>query len=89
MVGLLTDKGKLEFVREDKGEIKMNFENYFKECIPRRPFSEGVEFNRLSLEESDYLESSFLEDEIKDVVWFGACDKSLTPDGFSFNFCKE
>lgn len=89
LVGLLTDKGKLEFIREVKGEIKKHFENYFKECIPRRPLSEGVEFNRLSLEESDSLESSFSEDDIKDVVWSGACHKSLTPDGFSFNFFKE
>lgn len=89
LVGLLTDKGKLEFIREVKGEIKKHFEYYFKECIPRRPLSEGVEFNRLSLEESDSLESSFSEHEIKDVVWSGACHKSLTPDGFSFNFFKE
>ncbi|KAF1870298.1 hypothetical protein Lal_00003504 [Lupinus albus] len=53
------------------------------------PTIDGVDFNMLSESQVFELEGAFSKEELKDVLWNCASDKSLGPDGFNFKFYQE
>ncbi|GJX97094.1 hypothetical protein Tco_0352892 [Tanacetum coccineum] len=77
---------------EDPGEVKAEFYEHFRSrfsCTSGdRPCLGDVPLNRLSCQQRDFLESDFLNDEIKRVVWESGGDRTPGPDGFTFNFIK-
>ncbi|GJZ68083.1 RNA-directed DNA polymerase, eukaryota [Tanacetum coccineum] len=77
---------------EDPGEVKAEFYEHFRSRFSYtsgdRPCLGDVPLNRLSCQQRDFLESDFLNDEIKMAVWECGGDRTPGPDGFTFNFIK-
>lgn len=61
---------------------------FFKEPTLQRPNLDGVELKKLFLEDMISLEVPFGEEEVKEVFWQSANDKSPCNDGFNMNFFK-
>ena len=78
----------MEDVDDIKSVALQFFENRFYEPEPVRPTLDGIQFNRLSYEDSVDLEVSFSAEEIKDIIWNYDGNKSPGTDGFNFNFLK-
>lgn len=84
--GLNLDRGILEEVVEVKLEVLNYFKKYFSEPISFRLVMDGVFFNFLSDRNKAFLDSPFLLEAIREVVWLTNCDKSPRPDGFPLGF---
>lgn len=67
--GLNLDRGILEEVVDLKLEVLNYFKKYFSEPIPFRPVMDGVFFNFLSDTNKAFLDSPFLLEAIREVVW--------------------
>ena len=65
------------------------FKNIFKEPHRSRPTFEGLNFRKLSPEQSELLTAPFSRDEIDEAVFSCNSQKSPGPDGFNFRFIKE
>jgi len=70
-------------------EAKKLFDSRFKTTIDFGVRLNEVEFKSLSQEDNLSLTKAFLEEEIRDDVWFCDGSKSPRPDGFNLNFIKE
>lgn len=86
IVGLKTPSGLMESVDDIRGEVNHHFEVVFRESVGRRPMLSGVGFKKLSEEDMLFLEESFNEDKVKQVIWASDCDVIPSPDGFGLNF---
>lgn len=80
--------GSLSKVDDIKNEVKNNFEELFKEHTTLRPLLEGVNFNQIIYVDKVALKAPFTLEEVKDVMWNFAFEKSLEPGSFSLNFFK-
>ncbi|GJW34052.1 putative RNA-directed DNA polymerase [Tanacetum coccineum] len=72
-----------------KNHIFDFFNTRFKEESSSRPTFSSNLFNRLNLEEMQYLDGPFSSLEIKEAVWDCGSDKAPRPDGFTFKFIKK
>lgn len=73
-------------------EVYSSFKNKFIERKYSRPKLDGVKFSILSNAESYFLEAPLQLEEIKEVVWSSAGDKSIGPDVYNicvFKICWE
>lgn len=52
-----------------RGKMNMNFEDIFIEPMRKRPILVGIDYQQLSQEDYFFLEFSFSEEEIKEVLW--------------------
>lgn len=86
--GLDTPLGRLSKVDDIKHEVKFHFEDIFKELIPLRPLLEGIHFNQILNVDKVALEAPLYLEEVKEVVWNYAPDKSLGPNSFILNLFK-
>ncbi|GJX58573.1 RNA-directed DNA polymerase, eukaryota [Tanacetum coccineum] len=77
---------------DDPGEVKSEFYNHFCKrfsCSSDiRPNVGDVSFNKISLEQCEFLERDVSNEEIKKAVWDCGGDKAPGPDGFTFKFFK-
>lgn len=83
-----TPLGRLFKVDDIKHEVKVHFEDLFKNIIPPRPLLEDVHFNQTLDVDKVALEAPLFLKEVKKVVWNYASEKSPGPDSFSLNFFK-
>jgi hypothetical protein len=51
-----------------------------------RPYLDGIQFSTISVEDADWLDRPFDEDEITNVAQECNGDKAPSPDGFSLAF---
>lgn len=65
------------------------FSNIFKEEYSSRPVFGGLNFQKLSLEQSDSLTVKFTHSEIDEAVQPCNSQKAPGPDGYNFRFIKE
>lgn len=65
------------------------FSNIFTEKYPQRPVFTGLEFKKLSPEQSSSLVAQFTHREIDEDVRSCNAQKAPGPDGYSFSFIKE
>ncbi|PNY11621.1 cysteine-rich receptor-like protein kinase, partial [Trifolium pratense] len=71
-----------------KMQAKNHFSRNFIEDCHNRPFVNGINFQKLSIEDNDLLLLPFSEEEVREVIWSCDGNKSPGPDGFNFNFLK-
>lgn len=68
-------------------------EDYFKELFKEdrliRPEVDGLQLPRLREDQTEWLERSFEEDEVKKAVWLLDENKALGLDGFTLAFYKS
>ncbi|GJR00332.1 RNA-directed DNA polymerase, eukaryota [Tanacetum coccineum] len=87
--GIMVDGAWEKNPERVKNEFKSYFSEKFSPFVRSRPRME-FEFSRgLSTEQSAELEVVFSKVEIKEAVWGCGSDKSLGPDGFTFDFFKR
>ena len=92
LLGINTDRGRIENMQGVKKEVKIYFKSRFQETNYRKPKLIGVSFRSLPYDERHNLEALFLYEEIKEVIWSSDCDKSRGPDGYNiwfFNKCWD
>ncbi|XP_058752758.1 uncharacterized protein LOC131625938 [Vicia villosa] len=83
---IITPDGLAESVEDVKEAVFNFFEHKFLETEETRPVLDGISFNSINDLEAADLEKPFLEAEIKEAVWECGGDKSLGPDGYSFEY---
>lgn len=86
--GLNTQSRRKEQLEDVRMKVKCHFEESDKEPIRRISLLDGVEFQILHGEDKHSIELPFSEEEVKEVVWCNAKDKSPGPDGFTLIFSK-
>jgi len=72
-----------------KEEVRSFFNNRFNELELCRPNHNGTRFYEMGQQQNDMLVGSFLEEEIRVVVWDCGSEKSPGPDGLNFKFIKQ
>jgi hypothetical protein len=70
-------------------EIVSYFRKHFEEVRWERPTLDGVVFSAIGEGEQTRLETSFLEEEVVDIISLADGNKSPGPDGFNFSFFKK
>ncbi|GJT60570.1 putative RNA-directed DNA polymerase, eukaryota, reverse transcriptase zinc-binding domain protein [Tanacetum coccineum] len=84
--GILKNGESIEDPLNVKAEFLTHFSNRFQHSNGIPPSLDGDMPNLLSSRQSDYLETHFLRDEIKQAIWDCGGDRALGPDGFTFKF---
>lgn len=88
ILGLHFDGNFVEGVHPLKEGIRKHFEDHFRGGERIQPLLGNLNFPMLNDAERNLLVASFLEKEIKEVVWNCDNNKSLGPDEVSFSFIK-
>lgn len=68
--------------------VKRHFETLLKELVERRPSLKGDHFKKLSIEDMCSIEEPFGIEEVKEMIWTSAKDKSSGPYGFNSIFSR-
>lgn len=68
----------LDEVEEIKEEVRNHFENLFQEEYFNRPTLDGINFKRMTSNESDFLSFPFSLEEVEEVVW--SCEGNKSPE---------
>lgn len=79
----------IEGVSEIREEVRSHFNKQFEEENFVRPTLDGIEFKKISMEESDCITAVFTMEEVEDAIMSCEGDKSPGPDGFNFTFIKS
>ncbi|XP_058741681.1 uncharacterized protein LOC131614072 [Vicia villosa] len=87
--GVVSNGTMVESVEEVNKEVYNHFANKFVEEVPNMPILNGAVLKSIDREESDYIESPFTEEEVKEVIWNCDGSKSPRPDGYSILFVKK
>lgn len=74
---------------EIRKEAELYYLNLFKDEYPMRPILEGLEFDRISNQETIWIERPFSKVEVNNTIKGMKGDKSLSPDGFSISFFQR
>lgn len=72
-----------------QAEAVTYFSDIFKEEFESRPIFEGLNFQKLSPEQSDLLSAQVSHSEIDEAVKSCNSEKAPGPDGYNFRFIKE
>lgn len=72
-----------------KKEAIKYFKNIFTEEHPTQPTFNGLDFRRISAQQSATLMASFSKEEVDNAVASCNSQKALRPDGFNFSFIKS
>lgn len=89
MIGLSIDRVWVEDSNQVKLIVKSFFENKFKRRKDVRSKLEGIDFKKLSEEDTVMLCGRFGFEELKEAIWNCEGDEIPGPNGFNFKFIKN
>lgn len=87
IVVLNTNKGRIEWIKDNNEEIKRHFQDRFQEPCSNWPFLDGVNFNQLS--DYELLEEPFCLKKAQGDVWLCDDEKSPGPNDFKMGLYKK
>lgn len=72
-----------------KNEVVNHLSKLFGESFGARPRLDGIEFEKVTVQQNEVLIERFSLDEIEEILCQSDGDKSPGPDGFNYAFFKS